>query len=732
MPDGPVVVYNETHTMKKTAGKKGESLQSRVRTSVLFVPIMIIVLASFAVYFNALFNGFVYDDKQQVVDNIWIRDIGSMPEIFTQSVWGFAKEVEDQGVANYYRPLMHVVYMASYYLFGLKPWGFHLVNILFHGGVSVLVFLVLSRLLNRASSALPTAAPPPATSVLSPAFIAALLFATHPIHTEAVTWVAGLPEVSYTFFYLLAFYCYMRSREVVPSPSSPLTTTEEQDGGSRSVKKEGRENVSKERGNKKGGTGKVGTKLPAGRENRDVFWYVLSLVSFSFSLLFKEPALTLPVMLLVYDLLCKRMKISTAELLRRDLPFAVISGVYLLLRLNALKSMVPTETMAGLSFSQSVINVFPLFTAYLKDLVFPFNLMFWHTFRPLETLFSAEGLLSLLVAGAFAAAVVVSWKRDRTILLGLLFIVVPLLPAFYIKGIGSKPYAERYLYLSSFGFVMLIAVALPWLRRKAPRYGLAATIAALALTGAYSLQTIARNPAWKNDFTFYEDTIRKSPDTVPLHIAYGVALSDVGRIDEAIEQYQTAIKLGPNYWQAYENLGIAYGKQGQLDKAIEQMETALSLGPKSAVTRSNLGLAYMRQGAIDKAIEQFLVSVKLNPNFFQAHFNLANAYEEKGLLDKAMEEYETVVRLRPDHAETYYLLFRMYASSGRRDDAIRSLGAASALRPDNASYHNTLGVLYGQKGLYDDAVAQFDAAIRLAPDNASYRANREKALGLKK
>ncbi len=691
--------------MKAKSGNKNVAQQQTLMKFAYFVPIMIIVLFSCGVYFNALFNGFVYDDKQQVVDNIWIRDVGSMPEIFTQSVWGFAKEVEDQGVANYYRPLMHVVYMATYYLFGLKPWGFHLVNILIHAGVSVMVYLVILRLLNPAAAAPPAAqpSPPVAKTLLSPPFIAALLFATHPIHTEAVTWVAGLPEVSFTFFYLFSFYCFMRSRESLPVA-----------------------------GDETKGKGEAAVEGKAGRTNRNTYWYALSLVSFSLSLLFKEPALTLPVLLVVYDLLYRRMKFNTSQLLWRYLPYAALSGVYLLLRLNALKSMVPTETMAELSVSQSIINAFPLFMEYLKDLVFPFNLMFWHTFRPLETLFNAEGLVSLLVVAVFAAGIVLSRKRDWTVFLGLLFIIVPLLPAFYIKGIGSKPYAERYLYLPSFGFVMLIAASFPWLRQKASRYASVAAVAALVLAGAYAVQTMVRNTAWKDDFTFYEDTIEKSPDTVPLRIAYGVALSDAGRIDEAIEQYQTAIKLGPEYWQAYENLGIAYGKRGELDKAIEQMETSLRLGPNSAVTRSNLGLAYMRKGAIDKAIEEFLISVRLNPNFYQAHFNLANAYEQKGLLDKATEEYETVVQLRRDHDEAYYLLSRLYANSGRMDEAIKNLGAASALLPDNASYHNTLGVLYGQKGQYDEAIAQFDAAIRLVPENPSYRANREKALGLKK
>jgi len=116
------------------------------------LPVVVVALVSFAVYFNALSCGFVYDDKDQIVNNHWIRDVRYLNEIFSQSVWGFSTDVEEQGTANYYRPFMHLVSMANYYMFGMKPWGFHLVNILFHAGVSVLVFLVVLRLLAESTA----------------------------------------------------------------------------------------------------------------------------------------------------------------------------------------------------------------------------------------------------------------------------------------------------------------------------------------------------------------------------------------------------------------------------------------------------------------------------------------------------------------------------------------------------------------------------------------------------
>ena len=112
-------------------------------TSIIaFAPILVIILVAFSVYFNALLADFVFDDNAQILDNPWIKDIRNIPAIFSKSVWSFQP---GPNTSNYYRPLMHVVYMLNYHVFGLKPWGYHLVNVLFHCGVAVLVFVFMRR-----------------------------------------------------------------------------------------------------------------------------------------------------------------------------------------------------------------------------------------------------------------------------------------------------------------------------------------------------------------------------------------------------------------------------------------------------------------------------------------------------------------------------------------------------------------------------------------------------------
>ena len=245
----------------------------------MLMPIVMLLFVSFAVYFNALLGDFVYDDTIQILENPWIKDITNIPAIFSKSVWSFKA---GPVISNYYRPLMHIANMFSYYLFSLKPWGFHLVNVLFHCSVSVLVFLIIRRLLAGQNSS-------QLSIYHSPPLIAALLFASHPIHTEAVTWIAGLPDVAFAFFYLCALYLYTRAEAVRSG------------------------------------------------------WYLGSLLCFTVAAFFKEPALTLPVILFAYDSLFCQGNRGVADYARRYIPYVGIGLGYLALRMHALGAFAPSK-----------------------------------------------------------------------------------------------------------------------------------------------------------------------------------------------------------------------------------------------------------------------------------------------------------------------------------------------------------------------------------------------------
>lgn len=507
--------------------------------TILRYQIIIIFLVSFAVYFNTLYNGFVIDDIQQVVNNHLIKDIRYIPEIFSSSVWEF-----EGRHSNYYRPLIFIIYMVVYYVFGIEPWGFHLVNILFHCSASVIVFLIVSRLMRDSCSETKphlSLTKGCQEELMSAPFITAFLFATHPIHTEAVAWIAGVMDLSFTFFYLLSFYLYIRSSE---------------------------EHLSFK-----------GT-------------YLLSVVSFSLATLCKEPALTLPAVLIIYDYTFRKEK-KVSFSLKRYIPYLIVAAVYFIMRFTAVEGLAPVKTDIKLSLYQYIINIFVLFSQYLEKLVLPINLNIWHVFRPVTSLFTAKGIISFLVTAAFLGCVFITLKRNRFVFLCLSFIALPLLPSLYLPALGiENAFAERYLYLPSVGFVFLLALLITWVKDNRPTWVLALTVTLLLVIGIYSISTVSRNAVWRDSLSLWTDVIKKSPDSAIANQNLGYALYSQGRIDEAIEQYKISLGLNPRLIDAHHNLGVAYAIKGFINEAIYEYQIALKLQPDFAEAHSNLGLAF--------------------------------------------------------------------------------------------------------------------------------------------
>ena len=153
-----------------------------------------LLLISLALYANTIFNGFVHDDHLQIERNPYIRSFKDAPKLLTTPVWSL---VGSESLATYYRPVMSFGFLLGYKLFGLNPYGYHLMNVLLHVSVVWLVYAVTSRLFRRGEYG----------------FLAALVFALHPIHTEPVAWIDGVPDIELTLFYLLSFLFFLRLGE---------------------------------------------------------------------------------------------------------------------------------------------------------------------------------------------------------------------------------------------------------------------------------------------------------------------------------------------------------------------------------------------------------------------------------------------------------------------------------------------------------------------------------------
>ena len=583
--------------------RSGEGFEKYGRLSAIFF----IFIFSCLIYSNSLFNNFVlYDDRSLILENPWIRDIRHIPDIFLKSAWAF-KEDADMISSAYFRPLVHLINMASYHIFGLAAWGFHFVGVFFHAANSVLVFLITARLVGTEGGDTPPLRGSRFTLHDSRfvAFMAALLFAAHPIHTEAVAWAAALSEISFSFFYLLSLYFYMRFRD--------------------------------------------GLK-PA---------YFLSVLSFFLAALCKETSITLPLLLLSYDYFFRKDKFFFTEVIKRYLPFSLAGGIYLLMRFKAFGSLVMSQQQPlDLNTYQYLLNVLPLFMDYLKKLLFPLDLNAYHSFHPVLKAFDLRFMTACVVTALFIACAFISKVKNRLVFFGLIFMVIPLLPAFYIPALSENVFAERYLYLPSFGFALLSAWAAAWTRAHLQKT-LPLTVFLALLTGLYCLGTVPRNAVWKDDYTLFADTVKKSPDKAVPHNNLGVALYRRGHLDAAIEQYLTAIRLDPFNIGRYVNVGNAYMDKGMFDEAIQYFKMALYAHPTPQIYTA-IADSYVQKGLIDEGIQHFESAIALQPGYAAAYDGLGLAYMQKGSVDAAKRQFETAVSLEPYNQEFQHHLSEAY------------------------------------------------------------------------
>ena len=595
-------------------------------------------------YLNILFNGFVHDDDFQVVQNPYVRSFQYLKAIFTSHVWSF------QGgptVINYYRPMMTLGYLLTYRIFGLRPYGFHLVSLFLHALVVCLVFALTERL----------------TGDRGWAFVAGAWFALHPIHTESVAWIAAVPDLELTFFYLLTFGLFL----AVARPD-----------------------------------GKLSERLLA----------VMG-TTFILALLSKEQAMTLPALATVYEHFYRedRAETSTSQKLARYGVLWLVAAAYILFRIRILGAFAPYVIYGQVTRWQIVLSAIALFSQYVWKLVWPVRLFAFYVFHPSTSPFDLRVLAGLAALLALAALFLACWRsRERNVRFAsfaILWFLATLAPVLNAHWVGENVFTERYLYLPSVGVAWLVGLGAMklWPRasaRPAQRWALA--LVGVTVGVLYAARIVVRDRDWNNDILFYTRSLEFEPEP-QLYYDLGVVLAREGRIGEAIAQYSEALRLKPDYTQAHVNLGMALAGQGRTDEAIAQYTEALRI-QDDLRARLSLGLALAGQGRIDEAIAQYNEVLRIQPDYPEAHNDLGAALASQGKIEEAMAQFNEALRLNPDNPEARVNLGLALAGQGRIDEAIAQYTEALRLKPDFPEAHLKLGLALAGQGRIDEAIAQ--------------------------
>jgi tetratricopeptide (TPR) repeat protein len=607
-----------------------------------------LLLATLAAYYPAWHGGMLWDDDRHITRS----DL--------RSAEGLSRIWFDLGATQQYYPLTHSAFWILHRLWGDQLLGYHLINIILHVLAAFLVAILLERL------------------AVPGAWLAAVIFALHPVHVESVAWISELKNTLSGVLYLAAALAYLRfddSRRRLP--------------------------------------------------------YALAMVLFVLALLSKTVTATLPAALLVV-FWWQRGRLNGRRDLLPLLPFFTLGAAAGVLTAWVERALVGAQGAQYIfTMLERCLIAGRAICFYLGKLFWPVDLIFmyprwqvsqneaWQFLYPL-------GLLVLLAA---------MWRlrrRSRAPLAAMLLFGGTLFPALGFVNVYPFRYsfvADHFQYLAS---IAMIALASAGLAARAWRWRLPSRPAAVAATvllgGTLAVATWIQSSQYVNAETLYRTTLSRNPSCWMAYNNLGNTLQKGGRVEEAITQYQAALRLKPDYAEAYNNLGLALHSQGRLEEAVTQYRQAVRFMPDLAGAHHNLANALVELGRVEEATAHFAEALKLEPDTAEAHNNLGLAMSRQGRFDEAVTHFKEALRIRPDYLIARDNLGKSLQRMGRVEEAIEQYRQAIRLDPGYAQAYDNLGSALQMLGRFSEAAAQHREALRFRPDSAEICSNLGNAL----
>jgi len=555
----------------------------RLNTNYMVFAILFVFVLLF--YGNTLWNGFVHDDIGQVVRNEYVHSLEGLPNVVTGCIWKF--ELGD--CTTYYRPIQSLSYLLTYQI-SQSPWIFHLVNLVYFALTGFFVF-VLANLLTKDRLF---------------AFIAVLLFLVHPINSETVNWVSAIPELTFAFFSLLSLIWYISYRQSLKVPK-------------RSPKRK---------------------QIARSLRVKDIFHMLqvhrkllLAALFYLLALFSKEPAVLLPVVFVFFDVfffatplkrLFSRMHMAAYT------AFGAVFALYFSLRLAVLGGLGQGGDYYGVfSVLERTYGFVTLFGQYLSKLIFPYPLVFFYPYEKSTDFLSLQFLGSLLLLLLFVGAMIFFLRKRQTLfgfaLFWILLFLLPVLVA--LQSVGENVFSERYLFLSSIGYVFLLAALVTWMIRYKKTWVQKSAFLLLGIVFVGSWFVVfQRNTLWRDDFSLYAATIEQNPNAHAIQRNYAVELGEQGRHEEAIAQLHTILESNPEWrdiGKVYNNLGDAYRSLGDTEQAFFYYHEFLRVsGDISFKPYNNLGALYFERGEYLNSLVFTCKATELNPRAQEPQFNL--------------------------------------------------------------------------------------------------------------
>ncbi|MFH0921523.1 MAG: tetratricopeptide repeat protein [Fibrobacterota bacterium] len=588
------------------------------------VAVLLIILAAIVPYLNTFNASFQFDDESAIVANGIVQK-GSPTEIIR---------------AYPHRFVGYFSFALNYRLHGLSVTGYHIVNITIHVLASLLLF-AFARMLMRSPTLRGNA------GERTPLF-AALLFAVHPVQTQAVTYIVQRLASLAALWYLLSLTAYVKARLIAVGEAS----------------------------------GGITRDAPVGRLYGWVM-YAIAIAAGVLGMFTKETVATLPLAIVLIEafFFCDRLPELRSKW-KTLLPFLLLLLIvpvnYILMGkagAAGIADLLPGDQQAIPRFNY-LLTQFNVVRTYLWLTLCPVSLNLDYDIPVTPSLFHGFTFPSFLLIAALIILGVRLYRRDRLLSFGVLFFFLALSVESSLLPIWDVCFEHR-LYLPLIGFALVVPRTLERFVRNTKLY--TGLLAAVVLV--LGMMTHERNKVWQTPLTLWEDVVKKAPGKARGHNNLGMAYAEKKQTREAFLEYQAAVRIRPKYDDARYNLGNLYREAGRPEKAVEEYRIVLAYHPDYVKAWLNLGVAWFALGKNAEAAAAYRQVMRLDPRYPDAYYNMGNLYLRSAIPDSAILYYTQALAVRPVHAGTYNNIGVAYMQAGRAAEGIAAFRRALEIVP---------------------------------------------------
>lgn len=656
--------------------------------TIFLLSALLIVSLGILIYSNSLNNAFHFDDMFFIVDKPEIRELGNLP-----AIW-HAHSHPARFIAFY-------SFALNYHFHQYQVFGYHLFNLAVHLLNAILVWWLVRLLfmtvrlrndpLNQFKEWI--------------ALFAALIFVSHPLQTQAVTYISQRFASLAALFYLFSVCMYLKGR--------------------------------------------------LGQSRQTVPFFCAAALSALLGMFTKQIVFTLPLALIMIELMMVRKgRIQWPVLLCVGVFLLVVPGIFAfdpsILNIQHLSESHDGDRLNPLNY---FLTQMPVLITYLRLLVLPFGQNLDYDFPAYNSFFHPNVFVSFLILAGLLIWSFKLLRSNRLLAFGLLWFFVTISVESTFITIKNVIFEHR-MYLPMAGLAVFISVAVFTLMQKKRT----AVVFLSVIVAAFGLLTYQRNFIWRDGVTLWTDVVKKSPQKARPHISLAIAYIQDERYDEALAQLNTALALDPNAYKAYNNRGLVFSKKGLYREAINEYDRAIQLKPDNPVTYNNRGDAYRELGQDQAAYDDYAEAIRINPYYAQAYINrgvfygknndleLALAdftvairinptlpesynnrgivYQQKKMYDLAESDFNKAIRMKPGYADAYYNRGNVYKDLGQFVEALNDYNIALKIRNNYPQVYNNRGIIYGNNGKNNQALEDFNTAISYDPGYSAAYFNR--------